>query len=447
MLSAGRCVRVVTAPVRALALLLAGLAGACADEPPPPLTRAELQAMVHEVGPEVARLRGLEFSAPVPADLRSAEELAAYVRRRMEREFGSEAPLAYEAAVWHLLGLTEERLDMREVMESLAHYDVGGFYSPEEQAFYLIEGFNHGLLAELVMAHELCHALEDQHYDFESRLRPAELDTDRAFAQGAVLEGSASVLMYAYLTDVLSDRVRQMSRRQLRGLQSEMETFMSQASQRTGEVPAYLALTAALPYVEGAKFLSRAPLGLGRPSLADWNRVWEEPPLSSEQILHPEKYWEARKRDDPVPVDLPDLSAALGEGWKRVHGDVGGELTACFVTLESLPAASDSSDLVTGAWFNEASTGWGGDRLELYHGPAGEELLVWALVWDSHADREEFLDEFMTHHPARNPRFASAYASEDEGNETCLVFFGNAGGADSALTAREALLAERPDWH
>jgi hypothetical protein len=118
------------------------------------------------------------------------------------------------------------------------------------------------------------------------------------------------------------------------------------------------------------------------------NAAWEHPPRSSEQILHPEKYWDSAKRDLPKRVAVPDPSRILGAGWTRAGSGNLGELT--LGSLVGAPAP-DAGELgaAAGAWTNAAASGWGGDRYELWtHGDAAVVLL--ATVWDTALDAEEF---------------------------------------------------------
>jgi hypothetical protein len=156
------------------------------------------------------------------------------------------------------------------------------------------------------------------------------------------------------------------------------------------------------PYVLGSTFLGRGGaerLSDGFPK-ADADAAWAHPPRSSEQILHPEKYWDPFLRDDPKRVTIPNPSRRLGKGWTRAGSGVLGELTLGCLVGATTPEAAD---LASGdaPWTNAPASGWGGDRFELWtNGDASVVLL--ATVWDTVKDAEEF----ATALPRRGDEFA-----------------------------------------
>jgi hypothetical protein len=109
------------------------------------------------------------------------------------------------------------------------------------------------------------------------------------------------------------------------------------------------------------------------------NRAFGDPPHSTEQIIHPEKYL---THEEPVDVSLPDLAAALGPGWTLLRSDVLGELDVR-ILLEQF------GDPVTAA---KGSEGWGGDRYAFLENAAGQDALLISTAWDSEGDAGEFFD-------------------------------------------------------
>jgi hypothetical protein len=146
------------------------------------------------------------------------------------------------------------------------------------------------------------------------------------------------------------------------------------------------------PYLLGISFLLRGrsdALAAGFPK-ADVNAAWERPPRSSEQILHPEKYWDAAKRDAPKRVAIPDSGRWLGKGWARSGSGILGELTIGGLVGAPAPDARDIGlGMPAGSWTNAAASGWGGDRYELWTNGDAAVVLV-GTVWDSERDAEEF---------------------------------------------------------
>jgi len=146
------------------------------------------------------------------------------------------------------------------------------------------------------------------------------------------------------------------------------------------------------PYTLGAEFLVRGNMlrlmANGFP-VEDVNRVYGDPPLSSEQILHPAKYWDEEPRDNPRPVDLGDAGRALGRGWARAMEGTLGELTLGILVGAPTPSLDSQDSQQAANWTNEAASGWGGDLWELWMRGDRAVILV-GTVWDSPDDAEEF---------------------------------------------------------
>jgi hypothetical protein len=229
---------------------------------------------------------------------------------------------------------------------------VAGYYDPRDGRLRVVTGSGTGtrVVAEMTMAHELTHALEDQRFGFEE---PTGSD-DRALAKTAMIEGTATALMYAYVERYFT------SEETLGGL-------LGAAFQDTGGLPPFLEAQVVFPYVGGNAFvdelLRRGEGGWGLVNLAYKSHL----PVSTEQILHPKAYFAA---DEPKPVRL---RVAL-PGWERTQTGTWGELQ----TRELLGSS-------------RAAAGWGGDRYELWQSDAGiGDALVMLWRWDTPRDEREF---------------------------------------------------------
>ncbi len=363
----------------AAALLAAVSAGAA--PPRAPLTEAEAQAAVREVLPTLQAVRGLALLRPVPVRVVDAAAARAYIERRV-RSFVPESELRAQQRAFELLGLRPAGTDLLAGYLDVVGEQAGGYYSPEDKAFYLLDGMPAGLAAALA-AHELTHAIEDQHYDLDRRLAEAKQDDDLAFARSAVHEGTATLVMGIYLRRALGSGT--LTRE---GLQS-LAAGEAGKAEKLSRAPALIRRQLLGPYVLGPAFL----LAGGRPPddefpAAAAERVYRDGPVSSEQILHPEKFWDPARRDRPRKIVVPDLGPGLPGGWRREADGVLGEITLGLLvgapTPASMEAASDPA-----SWSNEASAGWGGDRWELWsRGPASFVALV--TEWDGERDASEF---------------------------------------------------------
>jgi hypothetical protein len=104
--------------------------------------------------------------------------------------------------------------------------------------------------------------------------------------------------------------------------------------------------------------------------------VFRDPPASTEQVLHPEKY---DAREAPIAVRAPPV--ATQTGWSTPVPNTEGEAIIS-IWLQALGVSASVAD--------RAAAGWGGDRLAAAAGPAGAFLLGWHLTWDTSADADQF---------------------------------------------------------
>ncbi|HET8950688.1 MAG TPA: hypothetical protein VFN44_09255 [Solirubrobacteraceae bacterium] len=356
----------IMAVLAALLLGLWWLTDGSANEQPAP----ERVAPVAEIARRVEALRGLQFdSLPRPVEVTPAQ-----ARREGLEDLDRSYPEARRRAdeqVLKLLGLIDPSVDLRDVSASVFSEGVAGYYDPRTKRMRTVRGAATGtkVLAEMVLAHELTHALEDQRFGLG--LEEAGGSDDAALAHLALVEGSASELMYAY------------ARRHFTP-EETLGGVLGSAFAPTGSLPGFLQAQLIFPYTGGQSFVAalRERAG-GRWTLVDLAER-TRPPASTEQVLHPDKWVRV---EPPQPVRLR-AGAALGGGWKRAAGGVLGE----FQTRELLADAGGGGSAT-------AAAGWGGDRYELWRRGSGEacaapcrggSTLVVRWRWDTPADETEF---------------------------------------------------------
>ena len=252
--------------------------------------------------------------------------------------------------------------DLGEAAASTYEEGVAGYYDPRSGRMRIVKGAQtaNRVLYEMTVAHELTHALEDQRFGLDmSRLAAGD---DAALAYTALVEGSATALMYRYVEHRF-------------GAEETFGGLAASAFQPTGSLPPFLMAQLVFPYTAGEAFVARL-LEVGR---GDWTVVDAalrvRPPDSTEQIMHPQAYLEG---DEPRRVSLGGPVAALGEGWRPLRRTVLGE----WVTGRLLARAGGTAAA-------GAAAGWGGDRAVLL-GRGEDRALVARWTWDTRADADEF---------------------------------------------------------
>jgi hypothetical protein len=327
-------------------------------------------AEFERIAGETSSLRELPIKAPVKESYLSREQL----RQRLERDQATEYPPAEaeaEERVLKAFGLVPEGFDLRSFVLDLYTEQIAGFYDPKTDEMYVIsKQRNLDPTGELTYAHEVTHALQDQHYDLERIRAPyKDKNDDALLSVTALIEGDASLLSENYLLEH-PDLVRALR-------ESLLNPESTDGSQRLADAPPILSRTLIFPYQQGKVFATTLWRDGGWEAV---NEAYQDPPISTEQVLHPEeKYVE---RDDPTSVRLPDLTRALGPGWKRIDENLLGELQTG-ILLEG----DGSEELVAQA--EEAAAGWDGDRYALWANGL-QEVLVWRSVWDSPEDASQF---------------------------------------------------------
>ncbi len=400
------------------------------------LDLASASALAREIQPLVAKLRGVEYRHDVEVGLKTRAEFTEAVKK----ESAEETPQAEQdddEDTRILLGLLPPGADLLDSMMDLVGESVAGYYDYREaKKFFVIEGHPRGLLAEITIAHELCHALEDQVFDLAKLQEKGKVDADHATAITAVIEGSATTLMNLFAVARVMRPGKQ---------PPEMPADMGEFGALAPDTPPALAAELIFNYLHGSAFMTRNPMGMGKPRLSDWNRAFNDPPTSTEQILHPAKYWDASRRDDPRPVALPDLSASLGDGFTLARENVLGEARLALVISDDLaelePHRAPPLGTLLGAFFSDAAAGWGGDRAQLYRGKDGARLLVLAIRWDTENDRDEFDDAFGEGAAKRIPFFRATKNATIGGDAATVLVFADDAAAGVAGEAAEAAVA------
>ena len=142
------------------------------------------------------------------------------------------------------------------------------------------------------------------------------------------------------------------------------------------------------PYEQGSEWATRLYRQGGWDTVS---QAFTKLPQSTEQILHPEKYF---AYESPVKVVLPDLRSLLGPSWKRIDYDVNGEWSYYLILDQFLKSSAESK---------RASAGWGGDRYAVYEGPAGDIFIVQSTTWDTEEDAREFFEAYTYRTDLRYP--------------------------------------------
>ena len=375
------------------------------------------EEVLAEIERRVSEDRGLTETGDLVREFVSQEEMAELIAGLLN--FDEET--AVVERVWKLLGLIGPEDSLVDAYSQSYQSSVVGFFQPsEDRIVVLSDGDGLGAYAELVYAHEYVHALQYGTYDIGALEEAVGENSDADSALSALVEGDASFLQQRYFQQHLVSRRSEI----LRTLDSFPEG---------PEVPVAVSDSLIFPYVAGPRFVAALFRSGGWEAV---DRAYAEPPQSTEQILHPDKYLTG---EAPIEVLLPEVEAALGDGWERKFEDITGEF-GLILLLETAPLSDGT--------VQRAVEGWGGDRYAYYTGPDGAEVIAMLAVWDSERDADEFfegyadlLDGLGAEDLVEEPGAVSgvlrgaAHTIRIAGGETLLIIATDAGAGEAALGA------------
>jgi hypothetical protein len=338
----------------------------------------KIQAEMDEIEAQVMEMRGLNSTEPVARTLLKTEELHQRVLDDFLADY-SEEEARDDVHVLSLLGLIDPDFDLFTFYLDLFTEQIAGFYDDELKEMYVVQGEGFKGPERLTYAHEFVHALQDQTYDLQEGLgftdETCEEDSERCAGLQALIEGDATLLEEQWLRNYATPQDY-----------LEIVEFIG-----TFEMPVYDSAPAFMkddfifPYTYGLDFVREIHLNGGWAAV---DAVYANPPISTEQILHPERYPD----DVPIILEAPDLAPFLGEGWREIEHDVLGEWYTRLTLDEFL--YDSPSEL--------AAAGWGGDYyVALYNDERQQGAFILMTIWDSVRDTEEFYLAFQDYGEAR----------------------------------------------
>jgi hypothetical protein len=324
------------------------------DDGAPPDTPAD----VAEVQAQVEQVRGLAFEHPVAVQPVSAEEIAA----KLEEAFDETYPKEYydrRTVAWQTIGVIPRGVTIREALLAFQTGQVIGFYNPlDGELVYRADG-DIGLFERLTLAHELTHAIDDQHFDLE-RIDPiaAACRDDAFLATLGAVEGSAQFFSTRLLFEFPPE--------------DGDYSGLGDGGGAPEGVPPFMFDLQLWPYTAGQSFVTELE---ARGGIAEVDRALRTFPVTTEQVLHPDRY----PSDRPTRVDVPDLASDLGPGW--------GDLDVMQVGEAWLQAmlALRLDDTTAEA----ASAGWDGGIYRAFT-DGRDAVVMFATAWDTQADADAF---------------------------------------------------------
>jgi hypothetical protein len=319
--------------------------------------RADFAAAADDVLNQMSEITGLKLRTPLKKSLRSREQIREYVVREMDEDKDVAERYAGQRSA-EAFGLLPKGFDLDSFMVDLLTEQIAGLYDPKSHEFYVADWIP---IADqrMVMAHELTHALEDQHFQIDAWVKAARPNDDAELAREAVLEGSAMVAMVSYTL-----QGRGMSLKDLPDIDPSMLVGDMSDTPLLKKAPPFIKDALVFPYLDGLNFCAAI---MRSPGWSKLPQLFEKPPTSTQQIMHPSLYGSGKT---PAQLSLSALDAPLGPGWKKLEDNTMGEFGWKEVLKQFLGEvqAAPISDL------------WSSDRYVVYERTQDKHLVLVARL-------------------------------------------------------------------
>ena len=282
--------------------LVALLATSATAAPPPDVEWASAEA---------ERWRGLAIDGEIDVRHERRADLAPILGRLLENR-ASEAEWQQIEQALHAFGFLDPGVDLIAAYRALIGAELGGTFDPASGAVVLVEAPSDDQDLNTVLVHEIVHSLQHQHFGLDRVIEPDLEISDRRSAWLSVIEGDASHTMFCSMFGEALERIP-LAAASLRPLYDDprygLDLVVEDVEERLAAAPPFLVGDLMFPYLHGAVFVLQVRTEGGQKLL---DHAFVNPPTSTEQILHPERWIDAS--DPPLVLELPTLSPVLGPG-------------------------------------------------------------------------------------------------------------------------------------
>jgi hypothetical protein len=324
----------------------------------------------------IQRIRGLDFTSAVPIVVRTPDQARRLIDAEISRDQTNEQ-LRIGGISGAMTGLYPAGIDLKADALKFLSSQIIGFYEPHQKEMVIVKGgFGEQMLSgghltnrqeQMVLAHELTHALQDQHFSVERMIQKVKDNDDRALALKAVLEGDATIAGAGYVAGRLDDAT-------LALIVASLADLPEKTAAQSPGVPLGILAPLSFQYADGVRFVAEAWRRGG------WDGVdalYRNPPQSTQQIMQPELYFE--RPSPPAQIEIAGYDAVL-PGWKKVDDDSYGELLLRVILRSHLPPHAPALGTLPR---------WAGDRIiTLEKGSA--LTLIWIVVFHDGAAAAQF---------------------------------------------------------
>lgn len=334
----------------------------------------DLETNIENIFENVQKIRDLKAKKSVSVGIKDTKELNTFLNKMFKDEYKDKDIRNDYLTLYHF-GLIKKDTNIKETFLNLYTEQIAGFYDNKSRELYVIDNPKiSDIESQIVISHELIHALQDQYFNL-TNLLSNDKNQDSLLAKMSLVEGEAMLGSVEFISmSLVKDGLN--SLKTLSGLfKNPMSNFSQDALNKT---PGFLVEQMMFPYVSGMKFASHL-----KEHYQGWNdfaNIYKSPPVSTEQIIHPEKYISG---EVPIKINI-DEKVIKDKKYTFLRKDSFGEFFLYNYFLEYLDESESE----------KASYGWGGDNSLLFADKDNNSIFVYKSAWDTNKDAEEFFNSF-----------------------------------------------------
>jgi hypothetical protein len=329
--------------------------------------------LVDGIAEQVETIRNLRLKDKLSVTVLDREQMQYLVETKLEEDMPPDH-LRRSELLLKSVGALPRSVNLRRILVRLISEQAAGLYDPSTKKLYVAASFSLDKpIARIILAHEICHALQDQHFNIRKLMKDVAHHDDQAMARLSIIEGDATALMANYAIQHLGN-----------SSPLDFAEILTQEQGALRATPYYLRKSLVFPYLAGQEFMLTAT---AHDVIGNKDGLFRRPPTSTEQIIHPAKYFERTDEPTRIPEWNPDLDFLTTVSANSL-GEFG---ILTILDLWKEPRAKD------------IAMGWDGDWLQVWTTSTSQPLelndrtlearglsLSWASAWDSDQDAEEF---------------------------------------------------------
>jgi hypothetical protein len=417
-----------------------------------PEQASQLFSLVDELIKFSSDETGLPIKSQVKRQITSRATVESYLKEKFDED-ESTRRMQQSEIVLKKFGLLDRDFALKPFLLALLKEQIEAYYDFKTKTVYMLDWVDIDK-QKPVLAHELTHALQDQHTDLEkwSDQTPDDVslnlagDTDHLAkdemdpARQAVLEGQATAVMMDYILKPMGKSLVK-DPEVMDSVNQQMSA--SQDSPILARAPLLLSESLLFPYREGLSFEQDVWMDQGR--TAAFTGTLDHPPTSSWEILNPREY---EKRHTPAVPLLPNIHPLVDSLYKPYDIGQMGQLDVRILT-EIFGGEQAARDL-TPAW--DGGLYWAGQRLSA-KAPADKAktdsiaifyLSAWRNAASARAFAELYADELERKYSSVQLESGSPNAAQASHSSGFKVFPPPASPPDASSDATNSAPATLP---